>query len=375
MRIVQLLAPARIGGLERVVQGLAIGQSKRGHQVVVAAVGDEPMAADHPFRTPLDLAKIPIREIVVPPRRYRVERRAIAALCGELAPDVVHSHGSRTDVVDGDVIRKLRVATVSTLHGWTRGSLKNRFYEYLHARSLRRFDAVIAVSEPLAAFLESDGIPADRVHLLRNAFASIADPMPRDDARRLLDLPPGARVVGWVGRLSREKGIDVAVDAMGRLRDQHILACVIGDGAEREKERQHAERVGAGDALLWKGMLPLAGRVSPAFDVFVLSSRTEGTPIALLEAIAAGTPIVATRVGGIPDVVSENEALLVPPEDPSALADAIASIFADPASAAERARRARARLSASFGADAWLTRHDEIYALAASQRRDAATRG
>lgn len=369
MRIVQLLAPARIGGLERVVQGLAIGQSKRGHDVVVAAVGEEPMAADHPFRMPLDLARIPIREIVVPPRRYRAERRAITELCSELTPGVVHSHGSRTDVVDGDVIRKLGVATVSTLHGWTGGSLKNRFYEYVHARSLRRFDAVIAVSEPLATFLKSDGIPADRVHLLRNAFASVADPLPRDDARRLLGIPPEARVVGWVGRLSREKGIDVLVDAMARLPDQRIVACVVGDGAERERERQHAERVGMGERILWKGMVPLAGRVNPAFDVFVLSSRTEGTPIALLEAIAAGTPVVATRVGGIPDVVSENEALLVAPEDPAALADAIARVFADPKAAAERARRALSRLNASFGADAWLTRHDEIYLLAAARRR------
>jgi glycosyltransferase involved in cell wall biosynthesis len=372
MRIVQLLAPARIGGLERVVQGLAIGQAKRRHEVVVAAVVEEPMPGDHPFRIPLDLAQIPMREIVVPPRRYRAERRALAELCGELAPDVVHSHGSRTDVVDGAVIRRLGVPAVSTLHGWTRGSLKNRVYEYLHARSLRRFDAVIAVSEPIAQFLESDGVPVDRVHLLRNAFASVADPMPRSDARHLLGLAADARVVGWVGRLSREKGVDVLVDAMARLRDRHIVACVVGDGAERERERHHAEQVAVAEAILWKGMVPLAGRVSPAFDVFVQSSRTEGTPIALLEAIAAGTPVVATRVGGIPDVVSENEAILVPSEDPAALADAIASVFADPEAAAERARRARARLSTSFGVDAWLARHDEIYALAATRRRDEA---
>src|SRR5262249_27515829 len=161
-------------------------------------------------------------------------------------------------------------------------SIKNRVYEYVHARSLRRFDALIAVSEPLATFLKSDGIPVDRVHLLRNAFASVADPMPRADARRLLDLPADARVVGWVGRLSREKGIDVLVDAMARLRDQHILTCVVGDGAERGQEEQHAVHVGA--SILWKGMVPMAGRVNPAFDVFVQSSRTEGTPIALLEA-------------------------------------------------------------------------------------------
>ncbi len=369
MRIVQLLAPARIGGLERVVQGLAIGQSKRGHEVVVAAVGEEPMPMDHPFRAPLDAAGITMREIIVPPRHYRAERQGIAELCREFRADVVHGHGTRPDVVNGDAIRRLGVPTVSTLHGWTRGSMKNRLYEYLHARSLRRFDAVIAVSEPIARRLAEDGVPADRVHFVQNAFAPVAEPLPREDARQLLNLSPNARVAGWVGRLSREKGIDVFVDAVARLNNEEVLGCVLGDGPEREREKSHAARTGA--RVAWQGMVPTAGRLCAAFDVFVQSSRTEGTPIALLEAIGAGAPIVATRVGGVPDVVSEKEALLVPSENPAALADAIASVFADPHAAAERAQRAKERLATAFGADAWLARHEEIYALAAVVRRRA----
>ncbi|HEV8449196.1 MAG TPA: glycosyltransferase [Gemmatimonadaceae bacterium] len=371
MKIVHLLAPARIGGLERVVQGLAIGQSKRNDDVTVLAVGEEPMAADHPFRVPLDLAGVKISEVVVPPRRYRLERQTISNLLRELAPDVVHSHGSRTDVVDAEAIRGLGIPTVSTLHGWTRGSLKNRFYEYVHRRSLRRFDAVIAVSEPIASQLTSDGVPGDRVYMIRNGFSAVAEPAPRDDARRLLDLPPDARVVGWVGRLSREKGIDVLVEAMGLIRDDDIVACVLGDGAEREREQQHADRVGA--RILWKGMVPMASRLVKAFDVFVQSSRTEGTPIALLEAIAAEAPVVATRVGGVPDVVSGSEAILVPSENPAALADAIRRVFAKPDAAAERVRRAKLRLSSEFNAETWLDRHQEIYARAAAQRRRAAS--
>jgi glycosyltransferase involved in cell wall biosynthesis len=229
---------------------------------------------------------------------------------------------------------------------------------------------VIAVSEPIANHLTSRGVPADRVYLVRNGFAPVAEPMPRAEARRLLDLPADARVVGWVGRLSREKGIDVLVDALARLRDEGIVACVVGDGAERERERVHAERVGA--RILWKGMVPMASRLSRAFDVFAQSSRTEGTPIALLEAIAAETPVVATCVGGVPDVVSGSEAILLPPEDPAALADAIRAVFANPDAAAERARRATLRLSSAFNADSWLDRHEEIYARAAAQRRRAA---
>ena len=369
MRIIQLLAPAPIGGLERVVQGLAIGQRRRGHDVLIVTVGEESMPEGHPFRAPLDAASVPVRQIVLRPRAYLDERTRVATICREFAPDVVHAHGNRPDVVDSPVVRSMGIAAVSTHHGWTFGSLRNRVYEYLHTRSLRRADAVIAVSEPIARRLAAEGVPSDRVHFVQNAWAPVADPLRRAEARRLLGLAPDARVVGWVGRLSHEKGIDVFVDAMALLRNEQLLGCVVGDGAERERETSRGDRVGA--RLAWQGMVPAAGRLCAAFDVFVQSSRTEGTPIALLEAIAAGTPIVATRVGGIPDIVSNNEAVLVPPEDPAALAAAIASVFADPGAAAERACRAKDRLTTAFGADPWLARHEEIYALADARRRSA----
>jgi glycosyltransferase involved in cell wall biosynthesis len=367
MKIVQLLAPAPVGGLERVVQGLAIGQRKRGHDVVIVAIGEQRMPEGHPFRVPIDEARVPLRQVIVGPRRYLSERAQIATLCRELSPDVVHGHGGRPDVIDGGVVRALGIATVSTHHGWTFGPFKNRIFESLHTRSLRRFDGVIAVSEPIARRLVAERVPSSRVHLLPNGFAPVAAPMARDHARRSLDLAPGARVAGWVGRLSQEKGIDVFVDAVARLADHGILGCVVGDGVERDRARAQADRVGA--RILWKGMIPLASRLAPAFDVFVQSSRTEGTPIALLEAIAAGIPVVATRVGGVPDVVSDQEAILVPPEDPSALANAIRAVFHDPGAAIERARRAKHRLVTTFSSDAWLARHEEIYTSAIAERR------
>jgi glycosyltransferase involved in cell wall biosynthesis len=371
MRIVHLLAPAPIGGLERVVQGLTIGQQRRGHDVLVVAVGEHSMTADHPFRAPLDAANVPIRQVVLRPRAYLDERARIAAICREFAPEVVHAHGNRPDVVDSPVVRSLGIGSVSTHHGWTYGSLRNRVYEYLHTRSLRRGDAVIAVSESIARRLEAQGVPPDRLYVVQNAWAPVAEPLSRAEARRLLDLPPDARLVGSVGRLSREKGIDVLVDAMGLLRNDDVVACVIGDGAEREREQAHAERVAA--RIIWKGMVPSASRLIKAFDVFVQSSRTEGTPIALLEAIAAEAPVVATRVGGVPDVVSGSEAILVPSENPAALADAIQRVLAKPEAAAERVRRAKLRLSSAFNSESWLDRHEEIYARAAAQRRRAAS--
>jgi glycosyltransferase involved in cell wall biosynthesis len=107
--------------------------------------------------------------------------------------------------------------------------------------------------------------------------------------------------------------------------------------------------------------VPDAGQLFSAFDGFVLSSRTEGTPIVLFEAMRARTPIVATSVGGVPDVVSSNEAILVPPEDPAALAAALDRLVADPAAAQLRAQEAYRRLLAERNLDSWIRQHEVLY--------------
>jgi glycosyltransferase involved in cell wall biosynthesis len=135
---------------------------------------------------------------------------------------------------------------------------------------------------------------------------------------------------------------------------------VIGDGPDVEQLRERSASLGFGARVRWHGAVPGAGGLMAAFDAFVLSSRTEGTPMVLLEAMAAGVPVVATTVGGVPDVVSGGEALLVPPEAPASLAAALRTLLLDPAGARERAAAARARLQA-FDAGLWLDRYDAVY--------------
>jgi glycosyltransferase involved in cell wall biosynthesis len=113
--------------------------------------------------------------------------------------------------------------------------------------------------------------------------------------------------------------------------------------------------------IRWHGVVPNAAALFPAFDAWILSSRTEGTPIALLEAMAAGVPAVVTAVGGVPDVVSAREATLVAPDDAGALAQAVEAVLADPAGARRRAEAARERLRAEFDPDQWLEAHVERY--------------
>jgi glycosyltransferase involved in cell wall biosynthesis len=207
------------------------------------------------------------------------------------------------------------------------------------------------------------------MHLVPNAYEP-RPALPRAEARRRLGIggDEGFRV-GWIGRVTHEKGLDLAVRALAHPAAGGSVLSVVGDGAERERVRALADSLGVSGRISWHGMVPDAGALVGAFDALLLSSRTEGTPIVLFEAMAAGTPIIATRVGGVPDVVRPSEAALVPPEDPGAIAGVVQTLRLDGAAAAQRAVAARARLVGEFAVEPWLDRYERVYAAAMANRR------
>ena len=351
LRVLHLLAPGDAGGLESVVTLLASRQRAAGTDARVAAVlsGD----GGERFVAALEARGVPVSAIRVGARAYRAERAAVAALLAALRPDVLHTHGYRVDIVDAPVARRHGVATLSTVHGFTGGGWKLRLSEHLQERALRRHDAVVAVARPIVERLAARGVPRARMALVPNAYEARADLAPRAAARTALALSDEARVVGWIGRLSHEKGADVALRALAHVPDATLA--FVGDGPERGALEALAESLGVASRVRWLGLVDDAGRLYRAFDAVVLSSRTEGTPMVLLEAMAAGVPVVASAVGGIPDVVSPAEALLVPSEDPASLAVALRAVLDDRPAAARRAEAASARLAAERGIDGWLT--------------------
>lgn len=168
-------------------------------------------------------------------------------------------------------------------------------------------------------------------------------------------------MVGWVGRLSHEKGADVFLDAMARWGATEVLASVLGDGGERHALEKQAKRLGLGTRIRWHGVREDAAQLMRAFDVLVLSSRTEGVPMVLLEAMQALTPVITTAVGGVPSVVDSTQAILVPAESPEALATALRELHGDFASAQLRAERAALRLATQFAVEPWVNRYVAIY--------------
>jgi glycosyltransferase involved in cell wall biosynthesis len=357
LRIAHVLAPADVGGLETVVRALALGHSAMGHSVDLIAVLESPR---NRFVDEARDAGIRVHIVVSPARSIRRERSGVRDFLTRNNVDVLHSHGYRSDILDLGIARRMMVPSVTTLHGFSSTDRKGRVYEWLQLRGARRASAIVAVSTNVADRVIASGAPRDSVHLIRNATPPTPTPLSAEAARTQLGIDAGQHI-GWIGRLSAEKGPDVMVEAMRHLGDLTVTLSFIGDGPDLSLLKRQADAAGVARRVTFHGSIRDAAALIPAFDVIALSSRTEGTPMVVLEAMAARVPIVASRVGGIPDMLSATEALLVDPEDPVALASAIRTTLTDPLASAERAARAHERMVADFDLHRWLVSYENLY--------------
>jgi glycosyltransferase involved in cell wall biosynthesis len=359
VRVLQVIAPGPVGGAESAVLGLSRGLVEAGAQVVIAALAD---GGSGPFVDRARAAGLSVVVVDSPGRNYLRDWYSLRHVIREHRIDVVHTHGYRADMMGLLAADSERVPSLATAHGFTFGSRKNRLNQWLAVRALRRHDAVIAVSDPLSATLRSLGIPAGRVVPIRNDWQPPPGPLSsRTEARARLQLPDDAPVLGWVGRLSHEKGADIAIAAMTFLSHAECHLAFVGEGRERTALESQVAAAGLGKRVHFLGMVPDAAAVLRAFDALLLSSRTEGTPMVLLEAIHARVPIIASAVGGVPDLLPAGTGLLVPPEDPVALAGAMAAVLADPSTAHARASAAVASLAARSSPAEWVSRHLAVY--------------
>src|SRR4051812_48904853 len=282
----------------------------------------------------------PGRLTVVPLARHTANAPAIGAALAAQRPDVVVVNLVDPGSNAAAVAAALDVApTVGVLH--LAGDTGEGEHRAGLAALYARMAAVLTPAGGARTQLQTDlGLPPDRVHVVPNGVDVPADPRGPGD---------GATVprVGALGRLTAQKGFDVLIDAV-RLMDEQGLALelVIG-GAGRDAERLRAAAAGLPGRFC--GFVPDSRRFLAGVDLFCLSSRREALPLVLLEAMAEGLPCVATDVGDVAAAVGP-DAVVVPPEDPTALAAALAALLGDPALRADLAARARRRAVARFDA-------------------------
>jgi glycosyltransferase involved in cell wall biosynthesis len=281
--------------------------------------------------------------------------------------DIVHAHEVKSDVVAWLASKLRRVPIMTTMHGWIGNGRKQRLFIGLDQRVVRRFDRVIAVSGQIHRELTAAGVSSDRLRLLHNAI--VLDRYRRTGQRGWLAQAAGGPVPGPVlasiGRLSFEKGHADLIEAIGVLarRGRRVSLVLAGDGPERARLTEQIRALGLEGSVFLPGYLAEPQRLLEEADLMVLPSHTEGLPNAVLEALAMDVPVLATRVGGTPEVVTHGETgWLVPPREPELMADAIEAFLADPAAWRLMAGRGRAVVEAQFSFEHRTRRLEALYA-------------
>jgi len=257
-----------------------------------------------------------------------------------------------------------RVSLVSTLNSWYanehgKASIKGRIYTGLELSTNQSLDLYITVSERDRQSLLKSGIAEDRIELIYNAVDVNTSEIPGDPAwlRTKFGLPPDSIVCTAVGRLVPVKGYDVLISAMQKIASEipQLFCLIVGEGESKAVLSEQIRQAGLGDRVRLAGYhdRPNAMSILKSSDIFVMPSRYEGTPIALLEAAALARPILASATGGIPELVrQEEQALLVPPGDPTALAQGLARLASDQKYAEKLGQSAQQRVCESFNLEA-----------------------
>ncbi|HWZ89082.1 MAG TPA: glycosyltransferase [Polyangiaceae bacterium] len=340
LTIAHVLSSFDMGGQERVALDLATLQRSAGHRVLAISLASSPEG-------PMASA---FREAGVRTETVAKGRGFDATLSLRLAirlsmegVSVVHSHNPHALIYGAPAARLLRVASVHTKHGRNPDGVRRM---WLRRAVSRLVDAYVAVTPMLAqiALEERECAPA-RLHVIANGIdASRFAPQPeaRRRTRAELGIPESAWVVGTVGRLSPEKDQALLVDAMAPLLDAQRQLVIVGDGPEREPLSLRVAATWRAQYVHMTGARADAENLLAAFDAFALTSRSEGLPLALLEAMAMGLPVVSTAVGGVPDLVQHGvTGFLVEARDRAALSERFAWLSSHPPAALEVAEAGR----------------------------------
>jgi glycosyltransferase involved in cell wall biosynthesis len=346
VRILHVIQEMRTGGAERVVVSLGRGAAAAGHAVALASGPGELVEELGGPHLPLPLLqRAPWR---VPGAALRL-RKAMQAW----RPDVVHCHNPGMAAVAALPTRRgRRPPGLVSVHGVPEEDWAAT------ARVLKLSGlAVVACGPGVAAGLVEHGCAVRAT--ITNAVSPAPPPLPRPALEEELGLPPGLRLAVAVGRLVPQKNHQLAVRALAQVPDTALV--VLGEGPLRAELEETARAEGVAGRVVLPGVRPDARGIVGAADVVVFSSTWEGLPLAALEALAAGTPVVATAVRGLRELLTDGrDALLVPPDDPAALAGALRQVLGDPGLATRLSEGGRA-LAATHSEETMVARYLELY--------------
>jgi glycosyltransferase involved in cell wall biosynthesis len=296
--------------------------------------------------------------------------KAVRAYIKQHHIGLVHTHTPRTTVIASLALgtrRPAKLVTTKHLHavsqeranwGWLFKSV-DRCAVYFP-------DQIIAVSNDVGDQIRSlPGVRANRVQVIQNAVDIEAYDAPdqRSQCRAEFEIPSGAPLLGFAGRIAKQKRVDLLLEAFAKVSERHpqVHLLIAGEGEESELQQAYARELGVNDRVIWAGYRRDMPRLLAAMDIYVQSSVNEGLSLSLLQAMAARTPVVATDVGGTREVVNQETGLLIPSGSSEPLASAILDILRDPAGAARRVDKAWQLVNERFSVAKQMEQYRTVY--------------
>ncbi len=264
-------------------------------------------------------------------RDWSIFRRMLN-ICREQNVAIWHGHDYKSNFLGLVLRRYWPMKLVTTVHGWVKFTVRTPLYYWIDKRCLRKFDRVLCVSDDLYESCLGNGVPEHRCRLVYNGIDTnqYQRSLPIADAKVRLGIPPHRMVVGAVGRLSQEKGFDLLIQAVANLIDTGIdLQLIIaGEGDARAQLEGLISSQSDPSRFRLLGHRSDTIELFQAMDIFTLSSLREGLPNVILEAMAMETPVVATRIAGVPRLVQhEHNGLLIEPGRTNELTAALSMLI------------------------------------------------
>jgi glycosyltransferase involved in cell wall biosynthesis len=314
-------------------------------------------------------------EVEIIPCKGRWDWSAVAEirrLLGKHDVDVLHPHGYKSDLYALAAAAGNRAALVATSHNWPSRLMSMRAYAVVDRLALRRFDKVVVVADAVAQILRRSGVAAEKVEFIPNGVDLDRFHGPVPALRNEMSLA-GVPVVGYVGRLVAEKGGVTLLRAAQRVLAAQPQAkfVLVGEGPARQGWEALARELGIAESVVFAGARNDMPEVYASFDMMVLPSEIEALPMCLLEAMAAGKPVIATRVGAVPRLIANAQTgLLLEPGDISSLAKAILRLLESPDLARRLGENGRERVARHFSAQQMAKNYIGTYQQVLASRGD-----
>ncbi|MPY87966.1 MAG: glycosyltransferase [Luteitalea sp.] len=378
LRVLHVIDSGGLYGAEQVLLELATEHRRLGHTSLIASIR-LPRETEKPLERAARERDLAVAFVPMAAGPSVLGAFHLVRLAREWRADIIQTHGYKANILLGLTPKWLRPAPlVATVHGYTDlgGVHRMSLYHRVDRLVLRRADRVVLVHRGMATTRGLNRLHDARWRVIENGIpraalaSSLPDPswLPDEDVVQFCGR--GRVVIGAIGRLSHEKAFDVmlrAVAAIVRDRDD-VVAVILGEGRQRQTLERLVQDLGLHGRVLMPGYRSNARNYLRLFDLFVLPSLTEGLPIVLLEAMQAGIPVVATKVGGVPSVLDEGRGgFLVEAGDWRALASAMRRGIADRSLASQLAAHSLATQSSRFSSQAMATRYLELYHEVASR--------